>query len=209
MAASAPANAQQPGRRDQVGPSLTRREAQLLDAALEVLRETGYDKLTVDEVVARAHASKTTVYRRWPSKAELVCAAFAYHLRDAFDLPPDSGTLRGDLLVLAATITSAAEERAQVVAGILGAGERSPRLRELLMDDLYQHRKEQLRGVLHRAVARGEIVPEAITDAVVDVLPAYIMFRVLQHQRPVPPKTLRALVDDVLLPALTRLPLPQ
>ena len=55
-----------------LGPSLTPREAELLTVTLQVLDETGYDKLTVDQVVARAHASKTTVYRRWPSKAELV-----------------------------------------------------------------------------------------------------------------------------------------
>jgi AcrR family transcriptional regulator len=205
MTTSSDADQQQSGRRGLLGSSLTSREAQLLEAALEVLRETGYDKLTVDEVVARAHASKATVYRRWPTKAELVGAALAYRLRGKFGPLQDSGTLRGDLLALAATIANDAEEHAQIAAGVLAAGERSPRLRELLMDDLYQHRKEQVRGVLRRAVARGEILPEAITDAAVDVLPAYVMFRVLQHQRPVPPETQRALVDDVLLPSLTRL----
>jgi AcrR family transcriptional regulator len=208
MSASALDNARQPGLRDLAGPLLTRREAQLLETTLEVLRETGYDKFTVDEVAARAHASKTTVYRRWRTKAELVCAAFVYRLRDGFGLPPDFGTLRGDLFALAAIITSAAQGHAQVVAGILGAGERNPRLRELLMDELYQHRKSQVRGVLYRAVARGEIVREAVTDTVVDVLPAYVLFCTLQHERQVPPEALRALVDDVLLPSLTRLPLP-
>jgi AcrR family transcriptional regulator len=206
MTSSASADAQQPGRRDLVGPSLTPREAQLLEATLEVLRETGYDKLTVDQIVARAHASKTTVYRRWPSKAELVCAAFAYRLRGRFGLPPNSGSLRSDLLALATMIAGAGEGHAQVVAGILAAGERSPRLRELLMNDLYRHRKEQVCGVLRRAVARGEIDPEVISDAVVDVLPAYVLFRILQHQQPIPPETLCALVDEVLLPSLTRLP---
>ncbi len=70
-------------RRGLLGPSLTPREAELLTVTLQVLDETGYDKLTVDQVVARAHASKTTVYRRWPSKAELVCAAFAHRIRES------------------------------------------------------------------------------------------------------------------------------
>jgi AcrR family transcriptional regulator len=206
--ASALDDEQQPGLRDLAGPLLTRQEAQLLETTLEVLRETGYDKLTVEEVAARAHASKTTVYRRWRTKAELICAAFAYRLRDGFDLPPDFGSLRGDLFALAAIITSAAQGHAQVVVRILGAGERNSQLRELLMDELYQHRRNQVRGVLYRAVARGEIVPEAITEAVVDVLPAYVLFCTLQYERHVPPEALRALVDDVLLPSLTRLPLP-
>ena len=110
MAVPGPGNTQQPRHQSLLGPTLTRREAELLEVTLEVLRETGYDKLTVDQVVARAHASKTTVYRRWPSKAELVCAAFAHRIRGQHGLPPDSGTLRGDLLALAGIIARDAEE---------------------------------------------------------------------------------------------------
>jgi AcrR family transcriptional regulator len=194
--------------RGRPGAPLTPREKQLLAVTLQVLTETGYDKLTVDQVVARAHASKTTVYRRWPSKADLVGAAFAHRTRGEFGIPPDTGTLRGDLLALAEMITSAAGEYGRVIAGILAAGERSPRLRELLAKDLYYQRRDQVQGVLRRAATRGEIAPEAISDDLWDVLPAYILFRTLLDERPVPPATLRALIDDVLLPSLTRLPPP-
>lgn len=51
------------------------RERELLAVTLQLLQENGYDRLTVDEVAATAHASKATVYRRWPTKAELVLAA--------------------------------------------------------------------------------------------------------------------------------------
>ena len=191
-----------------LGASLTPREKELLAVTLQVLSETGYDKLTVDQVVARAHASKTTVYRRWPSKAELVRAAFAHRTRGAFAIPPDTGTLRGDLLALAEMIVGVAGEYGRVIAGILAAGERSPRLRELLAKDLYDQRRDQVQGVLRRAATRGEIAQEAISDDLWDVLPAYILFRSLLDERPVPPATLRALIDEVLLPSLTRLPPP-
>jgi len=190
------------------GASLTSREEQLLAATLQVLSETGYDKLTVDQVVARAHASKTTVYRRWPSKADLVGAAFAHRTRGEFGAPPDTGTLRGDLLALAEMIARAAGEYGRVIAGILAAGERSPRLRELLAKDLYHERRGQVLGVLRRAATRGEIAQEAISDDLWDVLPAYILFRTLLDERPIPPTALRALIDDVLLPSLTRIPPP-
>jgi AcrR family transcriptional regulator len=195
-------------RRSLLRASLTPREKELLAVTLEVLSETGYDRLTVDQVVARARASKTTVYRRWPSKAELVCAAFAHRTRGEFGMPPDGGTLRGDLLALAEMIAGVADEYGRVIAGILAAGERSPRLRELLAKDLYYERRDQVQGVLRRAATRGEIAQEAISDDLWDVLPAYILFRTLLEERPVPPTTLRALIDDVLLPSLTRLPLP-
>ena len=194
------------GERGLLGLPLTPREAELLTVTLQVLRETGYDKFTVDEVAARAHASKTTVYRRWPSKAELVCAAFAYRIRGEHKLPPDSGSLREDLLRLAEIIARDADEYGRTIAGILAAGERSPQLRETLVNDLHRDRKEQVHGVLRRAVERGEISPEVISDDLWDVLPAYITFRMLQHNRPVPADTLRALVDELLLPSLTRLP---
>ena len=190
------------------GASLTSREEQLLAATLQVLSETGYDKLTVDQVVARAHASKTTVYRRWPSKADLVGAAFAHRTRGEFGAPPDTGTLRGDLLALAEMIARAAGEYGRVIAGILAAGERSPRLRELLAKDLYHERRGQVLGVLRRAATRGEIAQEAISDDLWDVLPACILFRTLLDERPIPPTALRALIDDVLLPSLTRIPPP-
>jgi AcrR family transcriptional regulator len=189
----------------QPGVSLTSREKELLAVTLQVLSETGYDKLTVDQVVARAHASKTTVYRRWPSKAELVGAAFAHRTRGEFGMPADTGTLRGDLLALAEMIAGVAGEYGRVIAGILAAGERSPRLRELLARDLYDERRDQVQGVLRRAATRGEIAWQAISDDLWDVLPAYILFRTLIDERPVPPATLRALIDDVLLPSLTRL----
>jgi AcrR family transcriptional regulator len=190
-----------------LGSSLTPREEELLAATLEVLRETGYDNLTVDKVVARAHASKTTVYRRWPSKAELVCAAFAHQVRGTATLP-DTGSLRGDLLQLAEIIARDAGLYASTMAGILAASSRTPQLRKLLVDDLYRDRRDQVHGVLRRAVDRGEIVPEVISEEIWDVLPGYISFRMLQHGRPVTAGTLRALVDELLLPSLTRHPPP-
>ena len=190
-----------------LGSSLTPREEELLAATLEVLRETGYDNLTVDKVVARAHASKTTVYRRWPSKAELVCAAFAHQVRRTATLP-DTGSLRGDLLQLAEIIARDAGLYASTMAGILAASSRTPQLRKLLADDLYRDRRNQVHGVLRRAVDRGEIVPEVISEDIWDVLPGYISFRMLQHGRPVTAGTLRALVDELLLPSLTRHPPP-
>ena len=64
---------------------------------LQLLQEHGYDRLTVDAVAAKARASKATVYRRWPSKAELVLAAFIEGIRQVA-VPPETGTLRNDLL---------------------------------------------------------------------------------------------------------------
>src|SRR6186713_2049587 len=78
------------------------RDPEILDAALAVLAETGYDGMTIDMVAARAKAGKATIYRRWPSKAELVIDAVACMKGNHFDPAnlPDTGTLRGDLIAL-------------------------------------------------------------------------------------------------------------
>ena len=79
------------------------RETELLAVTLQLLQQHGYDRLTLDAVAATARASKATVYRRWPTKAELVLAAFIEGIRQVA-VAPDTGTLRGDLLQLGDTI---------------------------------------------------------------------------------------------------------
>ena len=78
------------------------RDPEILDAALEVLAETGYDGMTIDMVAARAKAGKATLYRRWSSKGELVIDAVACMKKGDLDYSqlPDTGTLRGDLIAM-------------------------------------------------------------------------------------------------------------
>ena len=90
--------AEEPGQHRGRALDVTRCAA-LRDAALELLAEIGYDRLTIDSVAARAHASKATIYRRWPGKAELVVDALT--LLKGAPLVPDTGTLRGDLEAIA------------------------------------------------------------------------------------------------------------
>ena len=75
------------------------RDVALRDAALDLLAEIGYDRLTIDSVAARAHASKTTIYRRWSGKAELIVDALN-SLKGSHPVP-DTGSLRGDLEAIA------------------------------------------------------------------------------------------------------------
>ena len=81
------------------------REAELLAVTLELLQEHGYDRLSLDAVATTARASKATLYRRWPTKAELVLAAFVEGTRH-IAVDPDTGTLRSDLLALAEQISA-------------------------------------------------------------------------------------------------------
>ena len=101
------------------------RDPILREAALVLLAEVGYDRLTMDAVAARARAGKTTIYRRWPGKAELVVDALN-SLKGIPDIP-DTGSLRQDLRALAESITSA-ESRfgAQVTIGMVNLTDDPP-----------------------------------------------------------------------------------
>ena len=94
------------------------RETELLEVTLQLLQEHGYDRLTVDAVAATARASKATVYRRWPSKAELVLAAFIEGIRQVV-VSPDTGTLRGDLLRLGQMVCQEARKHAGTMRAVL------------------------------------------------------------------------------------------
>lgn len=178
----------------------TARECELLAVTLQLLRERGYDGLTVDDVVAEARASKATVYRSWPTKAELVLAAFIEGIQSDAD-PPDTGTLRGDLVALGDMICGHAREHAATMRAVLGELNRIPAMHTALQNFL-TGRKALTREILQRAVRRGEITAAAIDTDLWDVLPGYLVYRAVITDRPASRKTVRSLVDQLLLPGL-------
>lgn len=184
---------------------LTDREAELLTATLEVLHDTGYDRLTVEKVVARAHASKATVYRRWPTKADLVVAAFIHGVRHVVHVS-DTGSLRGDLLELGTLMLRQLEFSGNAIGGVLPELRRSPKLRAVFEDEFFRERRDIVHGILRRAVDRGEIRPEVISNEIWDVFPGYLVFRAMVPGHPPTRTTLLALVDEVILPSLRRQP---
>lgn len=176
------------------------RERELLGVTVRLLREHGYDGLTVDDVAAEGRASKATVYRSWPTKAELVLAAFVEGIQQDYD-PPDTGTLRGDLVALGDMVCGHAREHAATMRAVLGELNRIPALHTALQRFL-AGRSALTRDILARAAARGEIDPAAVDNELWDVLPGYVVYRAVIADRPVTRKTVRSLVDEVVLPGL-------
>lgn len=179
------------------------RETELLAVTLQLLQEHGYDRLTVDAVANVARASKATVYRRWPSKAELVLAAFIEGIRQVA-VPPETGTLRGDLLRLGELVCQQAGQHAGTMRAVLVEVSRNPALNDVLQHHFLDQRRELIQHVLQQAVDRGEIDGAAINDELWDLLPGYLVFRSVVSGRPPTRDTVQALVDEVVIPSLTR-----
>ena len=181
----------------------TPREAELLATTLRLLQQQGFDRLTVEAVAGAAKSSKATIYKRWPSKAELVLAAFIEGTRVEV-VPPHTGSLRGDLLRIGALVCEQARQHASTMMAVMTEVAHSPALSAALQNEFVQQRKRVITEVLTEAVHRGEIDASAIHDELWDVMPGYLVFRSLIPGRPPTQETVRAFVDDVLLPSLTR-----
>ncbi|AMW18627.1 TetR/AcrR family transcriptional regulator [Mycobacteroides chelonae] len=181
----------------------TPREVELLAVTLRLLQQHGYDRLSVDEVAAESKASKATIYRRWPSKAELVLAAFVEGMRAQL-VRPDTGSLREDLLQIGDSVLEESRHNLPIMRGMLNEIARNPALTKAFRTQFIDQRKSLISDVLDAAVERGEIDSAAINEELWDLLPGYLVFRGLLPVRSATADTVRTLVDDVIMPSLTR-----
>jgi AcrR family transcriptional regulator len=179
------------------------RECELLAVTLQLLQEHGYDRLTLEAVASRARASKATLYRRWPTKAELVLAAFVEGTRHTA-VDPDTGTLRGDLMRLGEAICAHVSTHASTIRAVLVETSRSAELETMMHEQFLDQREEVMKHVLARAVERGEIDGSTIAEDLWDVLPGYLIYRTVLTGRSPSRRTVQDLVDNVLIPSLVR-----
>jgi AcrR family transcriptional regulator len=171
-------------------------DAAILDATLQLLRERGYRALTVAAVIERAGVSSATLYRRWPSKPELVAAAIASLVPESFEV--DTGTLAGDMSAFVHHVADSLAARGNIVE-LLGAGasedtELAGAIRQKLLDP----RLRALSTILRRARDRGELdtVPPIETCLALVVGPVH--YRATALGEPVTPAFLRQLTAHVL-----------
>jgi AcrR family transcriptional regulator len=181
----------------------SQREGELLAVTLALLQENGYDRLTLDAVATTARASKATLYRRWPTKADLVLAAFVEGTRQVA-VAPDTGSLREDLVRMGESVCAHASAHASTIRAVLVEVSRSAELNDTMHRQFLDQRKALMEHVLTQAVERGEIKASAITDDLWDVLPGYLIFRSILTGRSPSSRTVAELVDNVLIPSLTR-----
>lgn len=180
------------------------RDPEILDAALEVLSEIGYDGMTIDMVAARAKAGKATVYRRWASKAELVIDAVACMKKVDLDQShlPDTGTLRGDLVAMIKPHSiEDGEKKLRIMGGLMSMLSRAPELAEAANAAIVEPRAAINRVFMQRAIERGEIAADCDIDALSLISPSMAAYRVLILRKPVDREFLVSLIDGVVLPA--------
>jgi AcrR family transcriptional regulator len=130
-------------------------------------------------VRARAGVGKATIYRRWSSKGQLVRDAIVFMHDDL--KAPDTGSLRGDYEGMASLVRSAARRAgaATLMPRLLGDVANDPQLRAIFYDNLVEPRRAQMRAVLQRAVARGEIRDDVDIELIIDLFAGPVVYRLL------------------------------
>jgi AcrR family transcriptional regulator len=171
-------------------------EKAILDATMELLSQLGFRAVTVDAIAERAGASKSTIYRRWPAKENLVIAAFA-------NTPLLVTRGRGD------TVSQLVEVQAQfarfmqetTLGGVLAAlvAERAHNSAlGVAMDPLVHQRRQPMAEILGRAIARGELPEDLDIELAIDMISAPVLQRIMVMGLPTERGYIRQVVETAI-----------
>ncbi|MCK0173597.1 TetR/AcrR family transcriptional regulator [Mycolicibacterium sp. F2034L] len=178
-------------------------ESAILEAGWDQLVEAGYERFTIDAVAARSGSARSVLYRRWPTRLELLEAVIR-HRGEIDTIPvPDTGTLRGDVLAILTDFNDRRSRTIGLFAALIGAyfdeSGRSPdQLRALFLPD----GPSSMETIVERAVRRGEL--SATPPARIVSLPADLLrHELFMTMAGVSRDTLLEIVDDIFLPLAT------
>jgi len=183
-------------------PAKTRRTKtrdRVLSAAARILRRDGYARLTMERVAAESGAAKTTVYRRWPTKAAL-CMDLYLDVAARELQVPDTGSIHRDLRQIADTVVRLQTKTVAgpALLGLIAEAQVNPATRDAFLAEFAHRRREVTRQVLRRAIHRGEIRRTTDIDLVIDALGGAVTFRLLQGHAPLNTRFTDALVSLLL-----------
>ena len=174
----------------------------ILRAGLELFEESSFADITTDAIAERAGASKATIYRWWPNKAELVLDAFLSVVEAELHFErgiPIRNSLRAQMIRLSRLFSG---KVGSVLSAVIGAGQSEPEMLATFRRRWIEPRRIEAKAILREAMDRGEIRSELSPDAILDVLYGAIYFRFLIGRDKLSDK----FVDEVLnmvLPGLT------
>ena len=179
-------------------PREARADRAILAAALELIAEAGIHGLRMDDVADRARVGKAAIYRRYRSKDELISATVAALVSDI--AVPDTGSTRQDLQALMRDAVAVYSDpvRAATMRSLIGAMHEHPELAGAIRKDVVEARREALRAVLARGVARRELRADLDVELALDMLGGALFYRLLVTGGPIDARLADGVADSVL-----------
>ncbi|MGP2436863.1 TetR/AcrR family transcriptional regulator [Streptomyces sp. JW3] len=179
-------------------------ERAILDAALEQLGTVGWNGLTMEGVAAAAQTGKAAVYRRWPSKEDLVADALRSGL-PRFDTAPDLGSVREDLLALCRRARDAMFSRPGLaLRSVIHECDtvQAERFHAVIAEVVIEPTVRLLCEVINRGIGRNEVRSDAANGYVFDALPAMMMYRSKVCGCEWPDQEIEKMIDQLMVPLL-------
>ena len=169
----------------------------ILDAAVALLGEKGWEGLSMEALAARAAVGKATIYRRWAAKEDIVIAAMERFVDDISI--HDTGTFRTDLEALMNdAIRAYRTPRGKLIPALASVMERQPKLAKVVRRKFLEPRRRAVFAVFERARERGEIAPGADIDLIHDLLVGPILYRRLFTGMALDLKLVQGMVEAIM-----------
>ncbi|GAA1532737.1 TetR/AcrR family transcriptional regulator [Streptomyces albidochromogenes] len=179
-------------------------ERAILESALEQLSTVGWNALTMEGVAAGAQTGKAAVYRRWPSKEDLVADALRAGL-PVLDEAPDRGCVREDLYQLCRQMRGAMYSKPGfALRSVLYEcdSEVAERFHAMIVQLVIEPSNRLFREVVLRGIDRGDVRPDATSDLVFDVIPGLMMYRSKVCGSEWSDEEIAEMVDRIMVPLL-------
>jgi len=170
----------------------------VLRATSELLHEVGLRGMTTEQIASRSGASKATIYKWWSNKYSVAVDAFLSEMM-AESADPDTGSTRDDLrAVLAGLMHFYTGASGRVFAQLVGEAQRDPLIQAELRDRLVVSRRELVRAIWDRGVARGELRPDVDPEAAVDLVIGPALYRLLLGHAPLDDAAADSIIDAAM-----------
>ena len=174
-------------------------EAAIFEVVLQELAETGYVNFSIERVAAGAGTSKPVIYRRWPTRARLVYAALRANRPVVSFEAPDTGTVRGDIMVILHRISEMVDELSpEVIFGLIA--ELLHESDSSLFAEVHERNAKIMTEILTRGIGRGEIAAEKLTPRLAALPFDLVRYQLMVLRQPLSAQDIEEIIDRIFLP---------
>jgi AcrR family transcriptional regulator len=168
-------------------------------ATLKELARVGYRGMAMESVARRAGVGKAALYRRWPSKREMIAALISDWGADATETP-DTGSLAGDVEAFLTSLLQWFEAplTSRIFPDLVAEAQRDPKLQALLHSGVRDRRRTAAEQILQRGITRGELPQDVDRELALDLIAAPIFWRVIVTQGDTSARYVRSMAAALL-----------